>query len=295
MLRKTRPQVVIVGGWDHAEYLAAYAFKRLAGFEIVLWTESTALDWRPTAPFRTTVKHLLIRSSAAVVVPGSAAEEYARTLGATKVATAPNACEVEILVPDAAAGADHDQVPTVLFVGRLALEKGVDVLLRAWGRLGVGSAARLVIIGSGPLESELKQLASDLGLTNVEWLPFGEPAQAQRWYRRAQMLVLPSRSEPWGFVINEAMAAHLPVIATDVCGASRDLIEDGATGWIVRPDDPDGLSRCIKRALTDGAGRSAVAAAAAAKISSYTPLAWASAMAGAVRSVASSPGRPRQR
>jgi glycosyltransferase involved in cell wall biosynthesis len=283
LLRRSRPHVVIVGGWDHPEYLAASALHKLVGFDVVLWSESTALDRRKPVAFRSRIKQLLIRNSEAVVVPGRAAEEYARSLGATTVVTAPNACEVDTRASGEGGEADRDPTSTALFVGRLASEKGVDVLLRAWSGVASSLPARLVIIGSGPEEAHLKQLASDLHLTNVEWLPFGEPTQAQLWYRRAQVLVLPSRSEPWGFVINEAMAANLPVIASAVCGAAHDLIEDGVTGWIVPPEDPDVLAQSIQHALADREARSAIAAAAARKISTYTPTAWADAMAAAVR------------
>jgi glycosyltransferase involved in cell wall biosynthesis len=298
LVRKSRPHVVIVGGWDHTEYLAASALQRLAGFEVILWSESTALDWRRQTTLREKIKQRLIRNAGAVVVPGRAAERYARTLGATTIITAPNACEVAVpLADDAGNSADRrwDGVSTVLFVGRLASEKGVDVLLRAWRQVASSSPSRLVIIGSGPEDAQLKKLAFDLNVTNIEWLPFGEPSQVQRWYRRAQILVLPSRSEPWGFVINEAMAANLPVIASSVCGAAVDLIEDGVTGWIVPPEDADGLARCIQHALTDSTARSAIAAAAAERITSYTPTTWAEGMAYAVSSAAGRTGHLRQR
>jgi len=293
-IRRSRPDVVIVGGWDRIAYLTPFTMQFFSSFKVVLWSESTALDGRHSSYLRTRVKRMVVAMSAATVVPGVAALDYAKALGARRVAVARNA----VALPqersiEELASAGRDTL-TALYIGRLSHEKGVDVLLQAWSNVQRRIKAQLVIVGSGPEEAALRHMEKNLELKDVRWIPFLPPSELDRWYRSADVLVLPSRSEPWGFVINEAMGEGLPVIASDVCGASRDLITDGVTGWMVAPDEHEVLANRIVEALSDGPRRAEVARAAKALIAEYTPDSWASSMANLVESLVVSRARGSQ-
>jgi glycosyltransferase involved in cell wall biosynthesis len=159
-------------------------------------------------------------------------------LPAGKLVVKPNS------VPDPGppSGAPRDGV---LFVGRMSAEKGADLVLDAWERLP--RPGRLTLIGDGPAAPALRSRAERLG---ARWLgPLAREA-VQAEMKRAATLVLPSRLYEGGLplVVIEAFAASLPVLALRL-GAMAELVEDGRTGWLVRPGDPVALASALQEAL----------------------------------------------
>jgi glycosyltransferase involved in cell wall biosynthesis len=156
-----------------------------------------------------------------------------------------------------------DDAPLLLGMGRLHPSKAHDVTLRALRRL---PDAWLWIAGSGPLESELKRLASDLGVADrVRWL--GWRTDADALYRTADVCVFPSRYEPLGNVVIQAWAHGLPVVAAESVGPAA-LIHDGFDGRLVPVDDPEALAGAVREVLDDPALRYCLAERGRARISS---------------------------
>ena len=119
----------------------------------------------------------------------------------------------------------------ILYVGQLIARKRVDLLLQAFSQLHVPSA-RLRIIGQGEDAEKLQQLASHLGVAErVSFSPGMPNAAIVAAMAAADLLVLPSRFDGWGAVVNEALMVGTPVICSDRCGAS-DLIENGRNGYV---------------------------------------------------------------
>ncbi|MCA9050476.1 MAG: glycosyltransferase [Planctomycetaceae bacterium] len=127
-----------------------------------------------------------------------------------------------------------------LFVGRLVAEKGIDQLIEAYQhyREQVSDPWPLTVCGTGPLDSLLKA-------PGVVHRGFLQPEQLPRVFKESAVLVLPSRYEPWGVVIAEAMGAGLPVIATEACGAALDLVRHLWNGLTVPTDNADRLSEAL--------------------------------------------------
>lgn len=138
----------------------------------------------------------------------------------------------------------------ILSVGQFIYRKGYDILIRASTGFPAGSS--VILIGGKPTEEYLL-LSESLGLTNLRFVPFMEKAKLLEYYAAADLFVLPTREDTWGLVINEAMAAGLPVITTDRCIAGVQLIREGENGMIIPTDDPDALSRAVCQMLTDPA------------------------------------------
>jgi len=151
-------------------------------------------------------------------------------------------CRKHLGVPDGS--------PVLLALGRLASVKGIDVLLEALERLKCQDVRpHLLVVGDGPRRSSLEALADDLGLqTRVRFL--GWKADIREVLGAADLLVLPSRNEGYPHAVIEAMAAGIPVIASAV-GEVPELVEDGATGFLVPPDDPDALASRIRSVVSD--------------------------------------------
>jgi rhamnosyl/mannosyltransferase len=140
--------------------------------------------------------------------------------------------------------------PRVLFVGRLVYYKGVEVLLEAMARC----TASLVIVGEGPLENGLRTMAAERGLGG-RVLFAGRVAEDDlpAYYQACDLLVLPSvaRTEAFGVVQLEAMAAGRPVVSTDLPTGVPWVNEDGTSGLIVAPADPASLGRALQRLVED--------------------------------------------
>jgi len=151
---------------------------------------------------------------------------------------------------------DHDLLALagegyVLIVGRMAASeryKGHDPLLEALPRL---PGARLVVAGDGDDRPRLERRAADLGLASRTFFTgFVSEATLAELYRRAAVFAMPSRGEGFGLVYLEAMRAGKPCLAARG-GAAEEVVEDGATGLLVDPDDPEELSGALARLLDD--------------------------------------------
>lgn len=127
----------------------------------------------------------------------------------------------------------------LLSVGRMDTGKGFDVLLKAVARMAEN--VDLFIVGGVPTEEYLT-LVKELDLKNVHFVPFKPKEELKKYYRAADAFVLPTRSDVWGLVINEAMACGLPVVTTTRCVAGLTLVEDGVNGYLVPIDDETALS-----------------------------------------------------
>lgn len=135
---------------------------------------------------------------------------------------------------------------TILFIGRLVVEKGVQVLLAALARLQhLYPAARLIVAGAGPYATELQNLAGNLGLAGrVEFTGFVSEEVRNQLLARARVAVFPSLYEPFGIVALEAMAAGVPVIVSRT-GGLAEVVEDKRTGLTFNPGDVADLERCL--------------------------------------------------
>ena len=127
-----------------------------------------------------------------------------------------------------------DGARVLLAVSRLTKQKGIDVAVRALESLPDDTV--LVVLGEGPERDALESLARELGVGGRVFLP-GRVPDVAAWLRRATLLVHPARWEGFGLGVLEAMLAGLPVVASNV-SSLPELVVDGETGFLVRPDDP---------------------------------------------------------
>jgi glycosyltransferase involved in cell wall biosynthesis len=146
-------------------------------------------------------------------------------------------------------GVGGDEV-LLAFVGRLDVQKGIDVLLKTMRLLAErGRAPKLVIAGDGPLRAMVQELAPGGPLAGaVRVLGFTDDVRGV--LSAADIAVMPSRWEGWGLAAGEAMAASLPLIATHVAGL-KDVAVDGQTALFVEKEDIAGLGRCVERLARD--------------------------------------------
>jgi glycosyltransferase involved in cell wall biosynthesis len=130
---------------------------------------------------------------------------------------------------------------------------GIDVVLRAFASVQQEfSQATLDLIGSGPLESEMRDLVAQLGITGVRFLGRIAPADIARHYREAHVFINGSRLDNFPNSVLEALAAETPIASTDP-GGIKHIVEDGKTGLLSPIDDPTSLAANVKRLFSDSA------------------------------------------
>ena len=137
----------------------------------------------------------------------------------------------------------------LLYVGRFAREKNLLLLLRALAACGRpdGPALSLALVGGGSEKPRVDRLIHELGLRNVYQFDFQPQSELPRFYGVADALVLPSLDEPWGLVVNEAMASQLPVLLSRSTGCLPDLLEEGANGYSFDEKDTTSVAACLLR------------------------------------------------
>jgi glycosyltransferase involved in cell wall biosynthesis len=159
--------------------------------------------------------------------------------------------------------------PYALIVGRMASReryKGHDRLLDVWTTVTAAAPeARLVIAGAGDDEARLRARSHDLGLDgSVHFAGAVDPPALAALYRDAVMLVLPSPREGFGLVLLEAMSFGRPCIAAP--GAAQEIIDDGDSGLIVDPEQPQALTAAIVRLFRDPASAAAMGSRARRRV-----------------------------
>ncbi|MCH8147005.1 MAG: glycosyltransferase family 4 protein [Planctomycetes bacterium] len=200
------------------------------------------------------------RSARGVIGIGRLAVEQYERLGVppTRLENVPYSPNVDLLLNppkeycDAAAhlrdalGADRDVL--FLYCGQLTKRKAVDVLVKAFLECHAKCpASRLVILGGGPEEDNLRRAIPEELESRVTFAGVVQRPRLYHYYLAADVFAFPSRYDGWDVVINEAMAAGLPVITTDQVGAAADMVTEGQDGFLVPVDDSSAFAERMKR------------------------------------------------
>ena len=286
-LSRLNPDVVLVPGYYTLPAVAAALWARLHDRKSVLMTESTRADhqrvwWKEAS------KSLLIRTLFGWAVSGGEAHrEYLADLGfpSDRVGRFYDVVDNTFYAEQTRAfRKGRPEVyglpssPYILYVGRLAAEKNVDSLLDAYlAYRETGGLWPLVLVGDGPEAAALRARAASSPFADQILFPgLKTSSELPLFYAFAGCFVLPSTREPWGLVVNEAMASGLPVIVSSRCGCVPDLVSEGRNGFIFDPGTPGDLTRCLlELSACSPAQIAAMSAEATSKIASYSPAAFA--------------------
>ena len=258
VLHRREYDVIHVHQMLYPAFVCVLIGKSLLGKPVVVKTASSGLtsDIRQLKHFPSgalQLKYLLKEMECLVAVSRTSGKEFVDVgYPESRIEHIPNG----VALPEGERREVSEMAKHVLTTTRLSREKGVDVLLRAWGCvLEQEKNLRLSIVGGGPLEQELRSLAQSLGLApTVDFA--GLTYDVGDSLRRADLFVLPSRTEGLSNALLEAMAHGIPCIATCV-GGNKELLEWegeaipaggyvlGKGGLLVNSEDVDGLSQGV--------------------------------------------------
>jgi glycosyltransferase involved in cell wall biosynthesis len=260
------PDVVVLHGWRSAMMWQTAARCVVQGVPYLLRAETPA--W-PAAksehrrPLKTRLRNQAVRSlighASGLLALGTANERFYLQMGSprAKIARVPYVVDNAAVAAAAAAGgadrhaararlgiADRDVV--VIGVGKLMARKRTTDIVRTMAALP--AHVHLVWVGSGSIESEVRAEAARLGVHDrVHLTGFLSSPDTWRMLGAADLFVCPSEAEPWGLVINEAVAAGLPVLVSDQCGAAENLVVPGRTGEIVPTGNVPAWGEALRR------------------------------------------------
>jgi glycosyltransferase involved in cell wall biosynthesis len=149
----------------------------------------------------------------------------------------------------------ESSTPVIIFVGKFIARKRPQDLIEAWARIaknpGKIQKPALVMVGDGPLLQDAKRQAEEKRLSGVHFVGFKNVTEIPAYYALADVFSIPSEAEPWGLVVNEALNAGLPIVATDEVGAAPDLVRENENGFIVPVGDIDATEQALRRILSD--------------------------------------------
>jgi glycosyltransferase involved in cell wall biosynthesis len=266
-LKEHRVRFVVLYGYNDAGRLRILRWCRRNSIPCLLSSDSNVKLDRATGVKRI-IKRILVggavRSAWGAMPFGTAGAAYYRKYGARadRIYRVPG--EPDYAVIEGASNAEIEaarerfniRAPKrhVLFCGRLIELKRLDTLIDAFNAVADDRPDwNLVIVGDGPLKNELRaRVRPDLA-ERVIWAGFiGDSATIAAVYRACDVLVLPSRFDQWALVVNEAVAAGLALITSDVVGASDDLLRPGVNGFTFPAGDADALAAALLKVTAAG-------------------------------------------
>jgi glycosyltransferase involved in cell wall biosynthesis len=295
-----RPRAVAIPGWSEPFALAALRWCGKAGVPAVLMSESQAGDskrtWRGEA-----VKRRLVGLFSAALAGGAPHASYLGQLGIPedRIFLGYDVVDNEHFArgaEQARAGAEACRrrlgLPENYFLAssRFVEKKNLSRLLAAFARfraLAPGSGWKLVLLGDGPLKGDILAQSNALSLGEDLLLPgFQQYGQLPAFYGLASAFIHASTVEQWGLVVNEAMAAGLPVLASNRYGCAADLVREGVNGFPFDPLDVEKLAGLMAKIASSGEGRLRMGEASRRIVAEWPLERFAEGLEGAVRSAA---------
>ncbi len=286
-LDRIRPNRLIIPGWSNPLALLTAIWGCLRGVPRVVLTESTAVD-RPRSGWKESLKGLLINGLYnGASFGGKPQLRYLEQLKFPEANTAPfyNVVDNQFFASSTAQlrrdrRATEFRLPGryFLYVGRLAPEKNLAALIRGFARYRAdGGTFDLVLAGDGPLQADLTSMPQNLDISgHCHFVGSKGVNELPPYYAFAIALVLPSVSEPWGLVVNEAMAAGLPILVSTRCGCAEDLVVEGQNGYLFSPDREEEIADRMARIESHSETKlAAMGQFSRERISQYSPENWA--------------------
>ena len=285
LLKGGRATTVIMP-YGHPTYDIAALVARLTGIRYHLFVANTSEDARSGRRLAEIAKRVIYAGAAGYLATGPHQRRYAQRYARTDrpISVIGNPVDTETLRRQAERLApEQDRIRrdrgwsdrfVIGFVGRLTPEKGLATLVDAAGTLtNHGLPVTIAFAGAGPLEQGLREQAERLGVSAV-FLGFLDPAELGVLYTALDAFVLPSVSEAWGLVVNEAMEFGLPVVVSDRVG-SRHLIQPGVSGYVTPTGDADALADILAGLAKDPALRARIGGKARGAVATQTAADWA--------------------
>jgi glycosyltransferase involved in cell wall biosynthesis len=284
-------------GYVRATFWIAYLAARSVGIPFIFGTDASSIEPRDESKLKLAAKKIIwpavFSLAGQVLTASSAGRDMMISLGfpADRVSMTLDTVDNDWWLAQANVAnreevrrslgfSPHEKI--ILFCAKLQPWKRPMDLLPAFASAAIPDA-KLVFAGDGAQRAELEKEAATLNISGkVRFLGFVNQSQLPALYKSADLMVIPSRYEPFGLVVNEAMLCSCPVVASDRVGAVRDLIAHGETGYVYPCGNTLALATLLKSTLADPAQLQSIRERALQRIATWTPNASADALVEAV-------------
>jgi glycosyltransferase involved in cell wall biosynthesis len=291
-LRRFRPDAIISSELGVRTALAALYTRRHRDVRLIVWATLSEHTESHRGLLRSLIRPWLLRCADAVLVNGASGARYVTKLGVPRerVTLAPYTTDVAAFQAARRVTATSPVI-RLLFAGMFVERKGLVpflTALREWTKAHPECGVQFDIAGDGPLRAQLEAFDVGPNLT-VRILEPVDYARLPELYAGADIFVLPTLADEWGVVVNEAMAAGLPVLGSRHSQAVEELVTEDETGWTFAPEDEPSIADALDRALRVSAEtRQQMGARARQRVLELTPDCVADRIATACRSPLSS-------
>jgi 1,2-diacylglycerol 3-alpha-glucosyltransferase len=302
-LARINPDIVAICGYSTPDALSALFWCKLHNRKTILMMESKQDD-ASRKQLKEWIKQQIVRYFDTALCGGTLHREYLIQLGMlpTRIFFGYDAVDNTYFQKEANHAREnpaaynqipglHSDHPFFLASSRFIRRKNLDSLIKAYAqyrqRIADSSAWRLIILGDGEERDNLHRLANGLELSNVLWPGFRQISELPTYYGLAGAFIHPARQEQWGLVVNEAMAAGLPVLVSRTCGCVPDLVLEGETGFTFDPEDTSTLASLMVRVSSGQVDRQAMGRAAQRHINQWGTKRFARGLYGAIQTAIS--------
>jgi glycosyltransferase involved in cell wall biosynthesis len=260
-LNVLNPEVLIIDGYSYASCWAGIFWAEVKGKKIILWSSSNKDDYKRVF-YKEFVKRFFVKRCNAYNVYGTRSKEYLLKLGAEKdkVFIVGNNTDNDFffnetmkLKGEKVVLCQQMGIPlhNFLYVGRFSAEKNILHLLDTYKRLVDKNITDwgLILVGNGPQKEECESYIKKYALKNVLMPDFKQKEELPLYLALSDVFILPSISETWGLVVNEVMAAGLPVLVSRKCGCYPDLVKEEINGFSFDPYDEFALTDLMHKII----------------------------------------------
>lgn len=285
-IRSGHYDVILLHGYNYAVIALALLAAKTKGLPVLMRSEThLALKRRGWKRWiRDAALSIAYRFVDGFLAIGTANRTYYRSLGVTdgKIFDVPYTVDNDRFITATTIAPEHRAEvkkkyglpadgPVVLYASKFMRRKHPDDVIRAMATLrATRLKATLLMVGTGEMEQDLRDLAISLGMDNVIFSGFINQVELPQIYAVSDIFVLPSENEPWGLIVNEVMCAGIPVVVSDEVGCVPDLVKDGVNGYRIKAGDIGSLAMALERLLTDESLRRRMGAAGLSIISGWS-------------------------
>ena len=308
-LEDGQPNVVTIPGWADAVAFTAIQWAGEKGVPVIVMSETTEWD-EPRVVLKEWIKRRILRLCSAGLVGGQPHAEYLSRLGMPRerIFQGYDAVDNEYFARNASEARNRKAevrkkygLPENYFLAsaRFVDKKNLLNLIRAYAQYRERAEKNgktkseiwdFVLLGDGPLKSEINNLVASLGLQPFILMPgFKQYNELPEFYALAKAFIHASTVEQWGLVVNEAMASGLPVLVSSRCGCAQNMVQEGVNGYTFDPYDPKQMADVMFRISDPKFPLSDFGAASTRIIAEWSPGRFASGLSQAVKAASDAP------
>lgn len=286
-LKGRRPDVLI-SLYAKPSFLFGWVISRIRRVRTGFWVEVTFDRWVRRTAFKETIKKIIFPRVDFIVTVGKDGQNFAQHYGVPlqRIFLAPHRIDSKYYHHfSSITGSKRSQVreklgvvgTTFIYVGRLLKKKGLEFLLEAFNQVQCQSRSEvsIIFVGDGVHKNFFRQKCKENGLRNVVFTGFLQRSELPYVYAAADIFVFPTLGDPYGLVVDEAMACSMPVISTSAVGELHYRVKDGLNGYIVPPGNSQELSVAMLKLVGNPILQRRMGSISRVKIKDSSPEKWA--------------------